>query len=90
MYASEFNIENMETKQIQKKREPMRNKTLKRREPLKQNANIEALKKRIKRDIHTDRQILRLYDRIGLVCRFDEKTLLIHSKHLALGIISDL
>ena len=50
MYASEFNIENMETKQIQKKREPMRNKTLKRREPLKQNANIEALKKRIQYD----------------------------------------
>lgn len=50
MYASEFNIENMETKQIQKKREPMRNKTLKRREPLKPNANIEALKKRIQYD----------------------------------------
>ena len=50
MYASEFNIENMETKQIQKKREPMRNKTLKRREPLKPTANIEALKKRIQYD----------------------------------------
>jgi len=50
MYASEFNIENMENNPIQKKRENMRNKTLKRREPLKPNANIEVLKKRIQYD----------------------------------------
>jgi hypothetical protein len=50
MYASEFNMENMENNPIQKKRENMRNKTLKRREPLKPNANIEVLKKRIQYD----------------------------------------
>lgn len=53
-YASEFNIENMENNPIQKKRETARNKTLKRREPLKSNANIEALKKRIQYDDNDD------------------------------------
>ena len=56
MYASEFNIENMENNPIQKKRETMRNKTLKRREPLKSNANIEALKKRIQYDDADDEE----------------------------------
>jgi len=50
MYASEFNNENMENNPIQKKREIARNKTLKRREPVKSNANIDVLKKRIQYD----------------------------------------
>jgi hypothetical protein len=50
MYASEFNNENMENNLIKKKRENMRNKTLKRRDPVKSNANIDALKKRIQYD----------------------------------------
>ena len=47
MYASEFNMEN---NPIQKKRENMRNKTLKRREPVKSTANVDILKKRIQYD----------------------------------------
>ena len=43
MYASEFNNENMENNPIKKKRENMRNKTLKRRDPIKSNANIDVL-----------------------------------------------
>ena len=50
MYASEFNNENMENNPIQKKREIARNKTLKRRDPVKSNANIDVLKKRIQYD----------------------------------------
>ena len=50
MYASEFNNENMENNPIKKKRENMRNKTLKRRDPIKSNANIDVLKKRIQYD----------------------------------------
>jgi hypothetical protein len=50
MYASDFNNENMENNPIQKKREIARNKTLKRREPVKSNANIDVLKKRIQYD----------------------------------------
>lgn len=50
MYASDFNNENMENNPIQKKRENMRNKTLKRRDPIKSNANINVLKKRIQYD----------------------------------------
>lgn len=50
MYASDFNNENMENNPIQKKRENMRNKTLKRRDPIKSNANIDVLKKRIQYD----------------------------------------
>jgi hypothetical protein len=50
MYASEFNNENMENNPIQKKRDIARNKTLKRRDPVKSNANIDVLKKRIQYD----------------------------------------
>ena len=50
MYASDFNNENIENNPIQKKRENMRNKTLKRRDPVKSNANIDVLKKRIQYD----------------------------------------
>jgi hypothetical protein len=50
MYASEFNMENMENNPIKKKRENMRNKTLKRRDPIKSNANIDVLKKLIQYD----------------------------------------
>jgi hypothetical protein len=45
MYASEYNIENMNP--IQKKRETMRNRTLKRREGFKSNPKIEAMVKKI-------------------------------------------
>jgi len=45
MYASEYNIENMNP--IQKKKENMRNKTLKRREGFKSNPKIEAMVKKI-------------------------------------------
>jgi len=45
MYASEYNIENMNN--IQKKKENMRNKTLKRREGFKSNPKIEAMVKKI-------------------------------------------
>ncbi len=45
MYASEFNVE--DNHNIQKKRENMRNKTLKRREPIKSNPKIEAMMKKI-------------------------------------------
>ena len=45
MYASEYNIEN--TNPIQKKKENMRNKTLKRREGFKSNPKIEAMVKKI-------------------------------------------
>ena len=50
MYASDFSNENMENNPIQKKREIARNKTLKRRDPVKSNANIDVLKKRIQYD----------------------------------------
>ena len=50
MYASDFNNEGIENNIIQKKREGLRNKTLKRRDPIKPNNNIEALKKRIQYD----------------------------------------
>jgi hypothetical protein len=45
MYASEYNIENMNP--IQKKKETMRNRTLKRREGFKSNPKIEAMVKKI-------------------------------------------
>jgi len=45
MYASEYNIENMNP--IQKKKKNMRNKTLKRREGFKSNPKIEAMVKKI-------------------------------------------
>lgn len=47
MYASDFNNESMENNIIQKKREGMRNKTLKRREPIKPNNNVDVMRKRI-------------------------------------------
>lgn len=48
MYASEFN--NEENNVIQKKREGMRNKTLKRRDNVRSNAKVEALMKKIHED----------------------------------------
>lgn len=45
MYASEFNNEN--NNPIQKKRENYRNKTIKRREPIKSNPKLEAMMKKI-------------------------------------------
>lgn len=45
MYASEFN--NEDNNPIQKKRENLRNKTIKRREPIKSNPKLEAMMKKI-------------------------------------------
>ena len=50
MYASEFNKEGMENNPIQRKRDTLRNKTLKRREPLKSNSNVDSMMKRIHDD----------------------------------------
>jgi hypothetical protein len=47
MYASDFNNESIENNIIQKKREGMRNKTLKRREPIKPTNNVDVMRKRI-------------------------------------------
>ena len=50
MYASEFNKEGMENNPIQRKRDTLRNKTLKRREPMKSNSNVDSMMKRIHDD----------------------------------------
>jgi len=50
MYASEFNKEGMENNPIQRKRDNLRNKTLKRREPMKSNSNVDSMMKRIHDD----------------------------------------
>ena len=50
MYASEFNKEGMENNPIQRKRDNLRNKTLKRREPMKSNSNVDTMMKRIHED----------------------------------------
>lgn len=50
MYASEFNKEGMENNPIQRKRDNLRNKTLKRREPMKSNSNVDTMMKRIHDD----------------------------------------
>jgi len=47
MYASDFNNEGIENNIIQKKREGLRNKTLKRRDPIKPNNNVDVMRKRI-------------------------------------------
>jgi len=56
MYASDFNNEGLENNPIQKKRDNIRNKTLKRREPIKSTANIEAMMKRIHTDTNEDEE----------------------------------
>jgi hypothetical protein len=50
MYASDFNKEGMENNPIQRKRDNLRNKTLKRREPMKSNSNVDSMMKRIHDD----------------------------------------
>lgn len=50
MYASDFNKEGMENNPIQRKRDTLRNKTLKRREPMKSNSNVDSMMKRIHDD----------------------------------------
>ncbi len=50
MYASDFNKEGMENNPIQRKRDNLRNKTLKRREPMKSNSNVDTMMKRIHED----------------------------------------
>ena len=50
MYASDFNKEGMENNPIQRKRDNLRNKTLKRREPMKSNSNVDTMMKRIHDD----------------------------------------
>ena len=50
MYASEFNKDGIENNPIQRKRDTLRNKTLKRREPMKSNSNVDSMMKRIHDD----------------------------------------
>ena len=50
MYASDFNKDGMENNPIQRKRDNLRNKTLKRREPMKSNSNVDSMMKRIHDD----------------------------------------
>lgn len=50
MYASDFNKDGMENNPIQRKRDNLRNKTLKRREPMKSNSNVDTMMKRIHDD----------------------------------------
>lgn len=50
MYASDFNKDGIENNPIQRKRDNLRNKTLKRREPMKSNSNVDSMMKRIHDD----------------------------------------
>ncbi len=50
MYASDFNKDGIENNPIQRKRDNLRNKTLKRREPMKSHSNVDSMMKRIHDD----------------------------------------